>query len=130
MSGKGHQVNNDSTGPSPASVMAAAAAVATGTVQAGTEVLASADAHAPAADKPRHQEYVRAPEKDGHGAQGHKLPYDDHHGNGGAFVVIAGQRVPVRVRIDPKTKKATGWFVEVDGKEIETDRDGAPIATK
>ena len=107
---KNSQVNNDTSGPSP-TPRAAAAAV--------TAAAAAAAVHAP---------YVRAPEAGGHGAEGHKLPYDEHHGHGGAFVMVKGERVRVKVRHDPSTKKAIGHYVVVDGQEIDTDRDGAPIA--
>lgn len=110
---KNHTINNDTTGPVPQPAPRAAAAV----------VAAAAAAAAGSA----HQAYVRAPEAHGHGAKGHELPYDDHHGLGGAFVMVGGQRTPVRVRID-ESKKPSGYYIVVDGQEIETDRDGAAIA--
>lgn len=122
MSGKGHQVNNDNSGPAPGDRAAATS------VSAGTEVLAESteqtksDAKGKANQEP-HRFYGRDPKPGDHA-----LPYDEHHGIAGAFVMVAGVRVPVQSRlVGDGAKKKVEYYIVVDGKETLTDRDGAPI---
>jgi hypothetical protein len=93
---RGSVINGDESGNAVNTTTAAGAAVESASQAAAGNVIAAA---AKPAEKPKHEAAFTPPQDKP------AVPYDEHHGKGGCYVMVDGKRVPAHEDGTPKSKK-------------------------